>query len=451
MEIELVDAVDNHVKYGIIYTREDVKDCLDQEIEAVKPEMKLKGFRPGKVPSDYIFRMYGEKLRIQAMNKRVTSDISKIITDNKYELASQPIYNFRPRQDIDDNNFYVELDLFLMPALPVLDYEKIELNTYQPNEEAFQEILDKNLLMFQIMTADFENIINKPSEENDKITFTIEVTVDDTVNTALSGTMQAILGQEQAPPEIEAQLRDVKLGQEIVYTHEYAADATDLFAPNLAGTKTTYKIKIEKIERPIIHELDEARIQKIGFSDAEHLFQVLETNTRSTLGSVSFGKMKHDFLVYLKDAYKDVQIPEFILKQEAYRVAMAEASANTDADIMEQITTGTIKIDITDKHTQDAQEYMRVGLFLRQYAKDNNIIVTDTELKRELERHLPELTRLNTLKPEQKEQNYRQVTNQAQAIVLEIKVLQSIFDRVSLKEVLLSKDGYFNVVKPVVG
>lgn len=449
MEIELINEENNHIKYGIIYTHDDIKECLDQEIEAIKPDVKVNGFRPGKVPSDYIFRMHGEKLRIQAMNKKVTNDIKGIIEQNKYELASQPIYNFRPRQDIDDNNFYVELELFIMPNLPAINFETVEINNYQPTEEAFQEILDKNLLMFQIMTTDFENLTDKPSQENDRITFSVEVTVEGEAVSGLSGQMQAILGHEQTPPEIEAQLNGVKAGQEIIYTHNYPADATDLFAPVLAGTETTYKIIIDKVERPIIRELDEERIKKIGFRDHDHLFQVLEGNTRGTLNNVSFNRMKHDFFKQLQELYKDIQIPEFMLKQEAYHVAISEMSATTDADVMEQITTGAIKLDISDKHLEDAKKFIHIGLFVRAYSKEHNISVLENELKRELEKYLPELTRLNSAKPEQKEQNYRLITTKARAGIMEMKVVQSVLSKVKTKEVFLPKEEYFNSIKIV--
>jgi len=447
MDIELIDQVDNHIKYGIIYTHDDVKDCLEQEAQVAQPEVKANGFRPGKVPIDYILRMYGEKLRIQAMNKKVTGDITAIIEENKYNLASQPVYNFKPRQETGDNNFYVELELFVMPTLPEMSLETLKITQYEPNEEAFQQILDKNLLMFQIMTADFENIEDIASEENDKILFNIEVTVDGEEMGALGGQMQAILGQEQAPPEIEAQLKGKKSGEEVIYTHQYAADEKDLFAPFLAGTEAVYKIKIDKIERPIIKELDEDKIQKIGFRDYDHLFEVLEGNTRETLKNISFSKMRHEFLENLRTSYQDIAIPDFMIDQEAHHLAIAEISANSDVDVMAEITAGKMQLNISDIHREKAKHNVRIGLFIRDYVKQNDITVSDVEIKNELEKHLQELERLNSIKPDQKEQNYRDLALKARTIVLELKVLRSVLSRVDLKEEHVSKDDFFEKIK----
>jgi trigger factor len=447
MDIELVDKVDNHVKYGIIYTHDDVKDCLEKEAEEMRPDVKVNGFRPGKVPSDYIIRMYGEKLRIQAMNKKVSNDIMTILKENKYDLASQPVYAFRPRQEIDDKNFYVELDLFLMPVLPEMNSETINIVKYQTNEESFQEILDKNLLMFQIMTADFDTIEDKPSEENDKVTFDIKITVDNEVLLGLSGKMQAILGQEQIPEEIEAQIKGKKCNEEIVYTHHYPDDAKELFSPLLIGKETLYTINIEKIERPIIKELDEDKVQKIGFRDYEHLFEILETNTRSTLDGLAFNKMRYDFFACLCELYKDIKLPEFILNQEAHHIAMNELSAKTDGDVMEKVTSGTFAIKPTDAHCVTAKKHIYISLFMKNYANKHNITVSDAELKRELEKRVSELTHLNSIKPDQKEQNYRDLSNKAHMIVLEQKVLNAVFDSLNLQEVLLSKDDYFEKIK----
>jgi trigger factor len=451
MEIELIDTLDNHAKYGIIYSREDIKECLNQEVELVKPDIKLKGFRPGKVPNDYIVSMYGEKLRIQAMNKKVTADILGIISDNKYTLASQPVYNFRPRQETDDSNFYVELDLFLMPNLPEIEFDKITVTKNKPNEEAFQEILDKNLLMFQIMTADFNSLETGIAQESDRVTFSMDVCVNEEPVPNLCGQMQAILGQEQIPLEIESQIKGLEIGQEVVYVHSYPTDAEDLMSPALAGAETTYKIKLDKIDRPVIQELDEDKIQKIGFKDHEHLLEVLEKNTHSTMDNISFTQMKHDFFEMFKTFYADVKLPDFIVEQEANMVAISELSvANPDVDVMEQITTGTLKLETTDAHKERAKFLMAVGLFIKKYSTDNNITINDSELKQELERHLSELTHLNKVKPEQKEQNYRQVYAKARAIIMETKVLKHVFDCVIINEVPLSKDDFFKAIKNVV-
>lgn len=450
MEIELVNNADNHVKYGIIYTREDVQECLDQEVEAIKPEVKLKGFRPGKVPNDYIIKVYGEKLRIQAMNKKVTADIMGILKDNKHELASQPVYNFRNRQEIDDTNFYVELDLFLMPNLPEIDFEKIVLQKSKPNEEAFQEILDKNLLMFQLMTAEFNPVEAGVAQENDRVVFSFETFADGEAVQGLNGTLQPILGQEQIPALFEGKLKGMEIGQELSFDHKYSKDDEDILSPSIADKDVTFKLKLEAINRPVIKELDEAKIQKIGFKDYDHLFEVLEKNTWATMDNIAFNQMKYHFFEKFNEFYADVKIPDFILEQEAHLQGMQQLAAqNPEVDIMDAITTGTLKLDISDAHKERAKEAFFVGLFVKKYSKDNNIDITEAELTQELEKHLPELTQLNKNNPEQKEKNYRQVFAKARAIVMETKVLKHIFERITVNEVLLSKDDFLKSVKDV--
>jgi FKBP-type peptidyl-prolyl cis-trans isomerase (trigger factor) len=152
-----------------------------------------------------------------------------------------------------------------------------------------------------------------------------------------------------------------------------------------------------------------------------------------------------------KTFYQSVSLPDFIIDQEAHMVAMGELSdANPDVDVMEQITTGTMKLEITDAHKERAKFLMSIGLFVKKYSTENNITVSEGELKQELEKHLSELTRLNKIKPEQKDQNYRQVYAQARAIVMEKKVLESVFSRINIQEVLLPKDDFFKAIKEVV-
>src|SRR5690606_24244571 len=108
---------------------------------------------------------------------------------------------------------------------------------------------------------------------------------------------------------------------------------------------------------------------------------------------------------------------------------------------------GMRQVDTTEEHIKKAKNNLVTSFVLMDYARKNNIVAEENEVKREMENHFHELQRMNKIRPEQKEKNYSEFTTRIRMVILEKKIVTSIIEKTSIQETFLSKDDFFEKVK----
>ena len=446
MDIEIIEDEKLHKQFLITYTRQDIQECIEQQAEEMQPEVKANGFRPGKVPVDYIIRMYGEKLRIDAMNNKVTEDVRGLVEKNNLELAVSPIYKFREREETGDDKFYLDVDFYLFPEVPDEKFDTVELEKLAPSENALEDIVDKNLMMLQVLTSEFEEKADADIEEHDRVNCTIDIAIDGEPAPGLGGDLQVFVGHEQLPEEVESQLVGMKKGDKKSFEHAYAEDVQNPFFSGVAGKTVTFNIDVTEVSSPIITELSEDKLKSMGFNDAEQLISTLTENTKQMIEKMASEKLHRTVIEHIQNSY-DFDVPEFVVDQEAHQLAYNEASRVGNFDAMKEVTEGAKTIDVSDEHRVRAKNNLTTSFVLTDYARKNDIVVEEWEVKREMENHLEELTRMNSVRPEQKDKNYNEFVMRVRTLLFEKKVITSIIEKIKVNETFLSKGEFFEKVK----
>ncbi len=446
MQIESLFDNNLHKKYLIKYSPEEIQECVHKEAEEMQSEVKMNGFRKGKVPVGQIIRIYGEKLEVEALNKKITNDIRTVIEQNQFKLAVNPVYSFRERTKTGDESFLIDVDFYLFPEISEIDFPAIELPYYKMDSGGMEATVENNLILFQLMTSEFKDKAGEKIEKNDRVVFDIEIEIDQELAPGLGGETKVLVGHNQIPPEIENHILGSSKGKEIKFTHSYAEDAKNVFYHGVLGKTVGFTVMIKDVQTPILNEMNDEKAKKLGFSDAENLLTVLEKNTRETLDKLSDGALKKALYTHLRES-ASIDIADFVIDQEAHIIAFNEQERLRAADMMERVTMGTANVEVTDKHRELAKKQLALGFILTNYAHKNEIVVSKEEVKREMENHLEELARMNRIKPEKKDENFREFTQRVQTLVFEAKTTDHILEKIKRKETFLLKDEFFDRVK----
>ena len=64
-----------------------LSEKLDAKIEEIRPQMRLKGFRPGKVPASHVRRMYGKSIMGDIIQEIVTSSSQEALDERELRVA----------------------------------------------------------------------------------------------------------------------------------------------------------------------------------------------------------------------------------------------------------------------------------------------------------------------------------------------------------------------------
>jgi trigger factor len=113
------------------------KPDYDEKVENVlkdyRKKANIKGFRPGMVPIGLVRKMYGKAVQIDEINKIVTENIQKYISDEKIEILGDPLPKADEQDKIDfdtQEDFTFTFELGISPAFDLKLTKKNKVTEY---------------------------------------------------------------------------------------------------------------------------------------------------------------------------------------------------------------------------------------------------------------------------------------------------------------------------------
>ncbi|TAG75873.1 MAG: trigger factor family protein, partial [Runella slithyformis] len=133
MEVLLEKTTPTDALLKIKLVREDYQPKIDKTLKEYSKKMQLKGFRPGKVPTQVVQKMYGKGILMDEINALLSSTVSDYIRDNKLPVVGDPLIDRQKTAEINWNNKEFdfeyqlglasdfEVNLGALPAVSVYD------------------------------------------------------------------------------------------------------------------------------------------------------------------------------------------------------------------------------------------------------------------------------------------------------------------------------------------
>jgi trigger factor len=112
----------------------DYDGNVEKVLRDYRKKANIKGFRPGMVPIGLIKKMYGKAVQIDEINKVVTDNIQKYLTDEKIEILGDPLPKIDENEKIDfetQESFTFSFDLGLAPAFETKLSKKNKVTYYE--------------------------------------------------------------------------------------------------------------------------------------------------------------------------------------------------------------------------------------------------------------------------------------------------------------------------------
>ena len=83
MTIKTVETENEGLKRAFMLTipAKDIEARVDQEVKRIAPQVRMPGFRPGKVPPNLIRKMHGDALQRDALNGAVQEGVQQLLQE----------------------------------------------------------------------------------------------------------------------------------------------------------------------------------------------------------------------------------------------------------------------------------------------------------------------------------------------------------------------------------
>lgn len=375
--MQTVETLNEGLKraYTLKITAQDIDSRVDAEVKKVAPNIRMPGFRPGKVPANLVRKMHGEALTQDALNSTIQEGVQKIIADNKLRPAMQPSVSlegeFAPGNDAE-----VKVELEVLPDVPApsIDGLKLERLVIPTDESA----IDAQLAQIAGQQKAWEDGADDyAAAQGDQVTMDFVGKVDGVAFDGGTGEGMAIeIGSGRLIPGFEDQLVGVKAGDEkqinVTFPEDYGAE-------NLAGKPATFDLKITKVQTAGETKIDEDFAKNLGLESLEQLRGILKGQLENETGGLTRTYMKRKLLDQLAAGH-DFPVPPSMVEAEFNQIwAQLEHEAGHEED--PEAAKAELEKD-RDDYRAIAERRVRLGLLLSEIGQANGVEVTQAEMNR---------------------------------------------------------------------
>ncbi len=146
MEITLNKKSSSHGHINIKFDEGDYRGRVEEKLKEYSKKANIKGFRPGKVPTGVINKMYGKSIKVDEINKLVAESVDSYIKEKELKLIGDPLPQRETLENIDwieQKDFEFAYEIGLVPDFEIALSEKTKLYKYLIKID--QKTIDKTL------------------------------------------------------------------------------------------------------------------------------------------------------------------------------------------------------------------------------------------------------------------------------------------------------------------
>jgi len=375
--IKTVETENEGLKRAFMLTipAEDIEARVEQEVKRIAPQVRMPGFRPGKVPPNLIRKMHGESLRGDALQGAVQEGVQQLLTDQKIRPAFQPQVElnegYQPGNDAE-----VKVRLEALPDVPAPQIDDITLDrlTVEPNEKAVDEQL-KQLASQSKRWADAPK--KHAAGQGDLVVIDFEGKAGGTAFEGGKGEdMQVELGSGRLIPGFEDQLIGARAGDSREVNVTFPADYP---AENLKGKDAIFAVTVKAVKTGSENAVDDEFAKSLGMKDLDQLKGIIRDQQVQELNGLTRTHMKRQLLDHLA-ARHDFPVPETMVDAE-YQNILAQLQHEASHEEDPKAALAEIEAE-AGEYRKIAERRVRLGLLLSEIGSANGVDVTEQEMNR---------------------------------------------------------------------
>ena len=281
--------------YRMTISAKDVESRIDAEVKKIAPQVRMPGFRAGKVPANLVKKMHKDSLLQDALNSSIQEGVQKAISDNKLRPATQPHVHlgedYAPGKDA-----VVDFHLEILPAIAAPSIDNITLERLIVDVSDAQ--VDESILKLAQGQKSFEAADKKyAAKMGDSVVIDFEGKVDGVPFEGGKGEGMAVeLGSGQLIPGFEDQLVGVKANDEKVLNVTFPEDYN---AENLKGKAATFDIVVNEVRKPVEAKADDNLAKMFGLDGIDKLRELMKVQVEQEHNGLTRTYMKPSCLISL--------------------------------------------------------------------------------------------------------------------------------------------------------
>ena len=417
-------------KMTLTLAADTIENEVNQRLKRLARQVKIDGFRPGKVPMNIVAQRYGYSVHYEVMNDKVGEAFAQAANEAKLRVAGQPRISEKDGAPEGQLAFDAVFEVYpevKLPELATLEVERVSSDVSPAAIDKTIDILRKQRRTFGLRALD------AAAADGDRVQIDFEGKIDGEVfQGGQASDFSFILGEGQMLPEFENAVRGLKNGESKTFP---LAFPEDYHGREVAGKTADFLVTVKKIEASHLPEVNEELAKSLGVAGAtvEALRQDIERNLSREVKSRLMSRNKQAAMDALV-AKAELDLPQSIVQAEIDRLVQGARE-----DLKQRGVKDADKAPIPeDLFRPQAEQRVRMGLVVAELVRANSLSATMDQIKT----HVEELA-ASYEKPEEVVRWYfgdNRRLSEVEAVVIENNVTDHIFKQAKVTDKSLPFD-----------
>ena len=367
VSVENISTVETRLKIQV--PAEEVKKKIDARLREIGKQVKLKGFRPGRIPFSVLNQRYGQQAKHEIIQQTAQSALQQAVQQNSLRIAANPRVEKEPVLDESGLQFDAVIETY--PELDEIDVSNITME--RPQVSVVDEDVQEMLETLKKQRTKWNDVERKPAEGDQALVEYTAKTEEGTVPEKGNLRLAIVIGSSGFEA-LEKVVRKMSPKDQKETKLEFPADFRE---QALAGKKAEVSLTLAKVQESEVPEVDEEFAKSFGVvsGDVDELKTEIRKNLERELEQAVSSQLKSQLADRLLEMFPDLEVPASIVTSEA-------------RNMLQQMLRGA-KLDITsemlDHFREPATRRVRSGLLLAELAKQNKIKIDGPRVRKAIE------------------------------------------------------------------
>ncbi len=410
----------------VFIDKKTISGYMDEKYDEIRKDVVLKGFRPGKVPTEILKRQFGKAVYGEVIDKVLKDTTTKALEENKIKPAGQPKIDLKSFGEGKDLEYIITVTE--LPNIDVSSINKIQVDDYEVKIDNTET--DKRIDQIAKSQNNFKEVDEKyAAKTKDLVAFDYKATVDGNDFEGNEGkNTQLVLGKDLFIKGFDKQLEGVKKND----SKKVEVNLPENFPKKeLINKKAVFDCKINSVKTPEDVKINDDFAKTLGATDLNNLKELISKQINDEFKNSLDLISKKQILEQIEKQKLD-DLPQNLIEQEV------------------QILSQGMKEDELKKNKksleEQAQKRIKTGLILNAFGEKNNIKVSQDEVNAEIQKQFRMMPGQEKMVKEYYEKNPSAIDG-VRGSIYEEKIINEIKKSAKVNKKQISKDEAEKILK----
>jgi trigger factor len=348
----------------------EIEREVDTRLKQLARNVKMPGFRPGKVPMKLIAQTYGPQVRSEVLSDAVQKAFSNAVKEANLKVAGFPRIEKKDGSDTAALEFSATFEIY--PEVKVGELAGVTIE--RPQVSVDDAAVDKTIGILRKQRTRFVPV-ERPAKQEDRLTVDFSGTIDGEAFAGGKGeNFSFTLGEGRMLPEFDTAAQGMRAGETKTFELTFPAD---YHGKEVAGKRASFELTMKRVEEPQLPEVDAEFAKSLGIADGDiaKMRSEIRANVERETAKRIDARVKGEVLQALLDR-PPLELPKSHVQMEAQQL-LERAAADLQA---RGLKPGQIPLDPA-AFEATAKRRVALGLIIGELARAENLQPKPAEVR----------------------------------------------------------------------